>query len=262
MRRQKSVKSTSSKVKQPATSRLSRKQWLLIAAGVVALLVAGLIVYQIMAWGAYVERQDSTYTNARDTAQQALSADDLSEESLTTLGTDVQSASDELCQGAPLLSAIHTSLSQAAQEEQDTCLKRKTQLEEAHRATTELTTLLETEQAVAELMNDTQAALKKTKEAAYADQRQVWNDAKASLEDQREQLSQYAGYQSQLDAVETIIKRYQTLEKAAKSEKRTQFDDAVVDLQKAYGALSETTEKAQTQYREAAERLVAAVNAL
>src|SRR5690606_29707211 len=107
---------------------------------------------------------------------------------------------------------------------------------------------LQAENSVAKVFDEAAGQLSKIKNDDYSAQQKLWKQIKADIGD----LTVDDGYksvkESYIQAITDIIKRYDGLVAANKAEKRSQFDDAVVELRDAYSGIDSIEDDSAAQY--------------
>ncbi len=239
------------------------KRTVLLAAGVIVLLIAVFIVYHFYAWNRYVDDTQAEYDQTRVTANELLDQDEPTLDTLRQLETTLQNQADTHCEDAPLLSSWRAAVDQSARQVMDDCEAAADSLETAAQAATELRHRIEAEQHITQIVNDANQQLKKAKAGDYAAQKKVWTTARSAITDQSEELDSYQAEADALTEVITnIITRYDGLVAANKAEKRPGFDDATVELRKAYEQLETVAESSRESYAPLANALADAVDNL
>lgn len=242
------------------TNLKSKKVIILASLLVIAVALTGLVLWNNYTWGQYEANTNSRYQAAKDRGVRVLT-DVESADEIESLAAELDETAADLCD-APMLSNIRQSLDQNAKKYQEDCEKRKSALNEVSAAAKVMTKRLETEERVADFIKSVSSKLTAIKEGDYVGRMGVWEQAKDELSDMEVDNSYKDVLSAQVKAAEGIIKGYEGVIKADKAENRGKFDDATVDLRRAYEKFSQTAELGEASYEKLATSLRNAISRL
>lgn len=220
-------------------SRHSRRHlaWVVLSGGL--LLIGGFMVISHLLWqwhGASIKQQQHVIrlmTNATffDT--------NLSVETFNGY-TETLADKRDLCK-PPLVTAPYRLIVPSAAKTHQECLDYAKRLQATTEAAQTMNTLLADDAAFAYVLKKAQKELSALKPDQFKEMRTVWQEASRTLGE----LPVSDGYQPMRNTVQAsiggIVKGFIALEKANAAKQRTDFDNAVVELGKAYDRLAKAS---------------------
>ena len=242
--------------------RTDKKAKLGAAGVIVAVLVitAGIILFSNYSWGRYLAENDRLYNAAQREAIEKL-ASSTSIEDINRISKDSKLSADSLCQ-ASWMQTARIKLVDDSKNYQDECDVRRRKVEQVSKHAGMLYDYLRSESAVATILKAAHTKLSDVKEGDFANRKKVWQQ---TLDDmQRAEISdEYAGIvKLQQSSISEVVKAYSTIMDANKSQQRTKFDNAAVELRDAYGKLAEDSNASQAEYRKLESRMKESLLAL
>ncbi len=235
---------------------IARKKWLILAISLIVVLLGGLFGYAEYSSSRYVEKSQAEYEKAKHDVDQQLSADDLSMQSIINIKQLTEQTAAGLCD-SPAIAKWRVS-----QDYQAKCAANQQRLVDVSRQADSLANHLESSNTVGKIFSDATEDLSKAKSGDNSASRDIWKQVRSELEN-ISVAQTYSGLLKRHQSdVERIINRYDKLIAADKAEKRSRFDDAVADLQRAYEKLSESKTELEKALDEQSDALLDSVGLL
>ena len=222
-----------------------RAIWLIV--GLVALVLA-ITAWVYFANRGYFERVEQSQADLRQATKQVFSDDNLTSEKLNNYANQLAEAVD-ICQAGPVES-FYLQVSRDARRQHQDCLEFAEKVAELERQTKAVSTRLTDESKLADTINQANSELNRLKPGQYKESQAVWKKTSQSVENL--EISQSTEVRDAVKkSIDEIIKRYDALIKADQAKSRQKFDDASVELGKAYDQLNTSAKKLNNQaYRD------------
>ncbi len=248
-------------IKQHATRRKpSLKKLIIVSAIGVILIVAGLILWQYLAWQRATDTNSQTYQAAVVSAKEQLNTINQASD-VARITESLRSAHGEMCQTSPIID-IRLRLSANARDYQAECVERQDKLASTALIAEDVSGWLAEDKKLSEQLTSLAGKQKSLKDGDHAAATKLWRDMDASLDSVEVSEVYQPIFDSLRRETQQIVIKYEKLQKADASKRRVAFDDAAVELRDAYGALDKVSDQSEVAYRELSVRLAAAINDL
>lgn len=241
-------KATKSKAKPQTKPRFGKPVWITAIIVGVAVLIGGVFWWLQADWSQHLDHQTETSQAVQQSAKAVLDAEELSVETLETTEATLRSVADTSCD-LDWWQTWRQNLSDEADQTKAACQTLQNDSLESAEAISKLTDRLKYEQQLSQIVSDNVAAIAKLKPDQYDEAKSAWTDTAKSLRDLTVDDSLKGQTDQLVKQAETIAKAYDNLKKANAEQKRPGYDDAVVDLQRAYQAFNGSHSKITESYR-------------
>lgn len=239
----------------------NKRRWLIIGGVVGVLLIVVFIWWQQASWAGYQARITENHQLAGQSTEQLLGAETVTVQNLQTIQLQLSESSDQSCQ-LDWWQRWRASLSEEPQQIVDNCQQTSRDSQTAAQAIDKLLTRIDSEATLTQVIDDTVRAISKLDSAKYDDAIKLWQQAADKLEASQTDSSLQSIKDQLLKAAQSIIKAYQSLKTADNAESRPKYDDASVDLSRAYQATQALANDSRDSYHELTVEVIESLQAV
>jgi hypothetical protein len=213
----------------------------LLIAGLLILIVlgglAGYVGYSISTWNRAFDSVNRTKADIHNQAEALMKNQSVSIQDLRLFEAEVDNTASDICQKT-LLIDWQTALFSSAKNTHTTCHQAKEQLITVSSAVRSIIARVEKENGIAKILTEADKQLQKVKSNDFKATIDIWHTTgeKIAKIDADESLS--ATKKQALDVIHGIEVALDKTVHADQEKKRTEFDEAVAEVEKAYSKLS------------------------
>ncbi len=245
--------------KSSLRERFVHKKYIAVfVCGVLLVSIVGYVYWSVVVW----QRAEASSRQARQDSKASVQFLRENKSNVNEITKRIETLSKTIgsvCY-VPSLMAWQVHVVRHAKDTRDNCNKTHNELTEVRTALSAISARVRSEQDFARVMTTAQAALEKLPQDGYTAQRDTWVNCAAAIGRLTTHQSLKTTKDTAKNAVAEVVAAYDKLIVADKEQKRTEFDVAISEVEKAYsklGAIQNTSVDSYAQLVDALDEVSA-----